>query len=234
MNLFLYQCGVNDDKRKQIKRTDKNGEIEYFEYFMSNKDTIIDGSYEKRYSNGNLKVKGEFKYNELHGYLTYFNKSGHKEMISVMDSGNLIETSLFDKKGKVKKYLLYDYEKNLRFIVSYSNKTVVKYDGIPIFRAQKDKGEVNYFNSEFKVDDALIYRIVVANIPYTKRSIKVKSNHRNNEIYLVYHNDSTLITVEDTNHEKGLYSIKYIVEYKFNDHITPILKDTLVVKYEVK
>lgn len=234
VNLFLFQCDVNKEKRKQLKRTDKNGEIEKFEYFISNNDTIIDGIYEKKYGNGNLKVKGGFKFNELHGYLTFFKKNGHKEKTSLMDSGYKLETSLFDKKGKLNKYLLYDYEENLRFIISYSNKTVVKYDGLPIFRALKDKGDINYFNSEIKVDDVLIYKIVVANIPYAKRSIKVISNHRNNEIYLVYQNDSTLITVEDTNHEKGMYSIKYAVEYKFNDHVTPILSDTLAVKYIVK
>jgi hypothetical protein len=134
---------------------------------------------------------------------------------------------------------MYDEQGKEVFIIYFDEKGATKYDGyFQIETYQYKFANKKQFNitkdQNLKVGDTLKYSYLIANIPNSKRIFKIENiNIDNSKVKrILKYVPPAQIDVEELLTKKGKNVIRSIVQYKFNDKVTPVFTDTLY--FEVK
>lgn len=90
-------------------------------------------------------------------------------------------------------------------------------------------------NQMLKIGDLLKYQYLIANIPTTKRIFKIENIGLDNTRVqrAIRQNPPIGIDVEEILTQKGINTIRAIVQYKFNDKKKTVINDTVSFEVEV-
>lgn len=206
------------------------------EYVIRDNDTVFHGKYSQYNEKGIKIAEGNFVNGEPNGKnIYYFDNGKIKSVHYRINSKITLESSLYYPNGKIERYALYNPVGESIFIINYDKNGVVKsYDGDPQIEIYQFKfAHKKQFNikkdQHLKVKDIIKHSYIVANIPYTKRSFKIENvSVDNSKVKRTQKNIlPAQIDVEEILIKKGVNKIRAIVEYKFNDKVTPVLNDTI-------
>jgi len=211
------------------------------EYVIRNGDTVFQGRFVQYNEKGIKIAEGNFINGHIEGECIYYYDSGKIESIHYKKNGKItLDSKFYDTTGLMNKYVLYDDIGKPSFIIRFDEKGATKYEGyfqLEIYQYKfSHKKEFSSTEDQYlKVGDTLKYKYIVANIPNAKRDFKVENIGVDNskvkrtikELY------PTQINVEEVLIKKGKNTIRSIVQYKFNDKVTPIFKDTIYFNVNV-
>ncbi|MCV9930259.1 hypothetical protein OIU83_21555 [Flavobacterium sp. LS1R49] len=213
----------------------KTGATDVSEYIIRKGDTIFEGKF-TRYNEKGIKIaEGQFIDNEPNGICSYYYDNGKIKSVHFRKNSKInLESTFYDTSGLINKYVVYDYLGNHFFIIYFDEKGATKYDGyFQIETYQYKFSHKNQFNikheEHLEVGDVLKYSYIIANIPNTKRSFKIENLSVDNSIVkrTLKHIEPCQLDVEEILTKKGKNTIRSIVQYKFNDKVTPVFNDTL-------
>ncbi|MCV9926691.1 hypothetical protein OIU83_03475 [Flavobacterium sp. LS1R49] len=234
--LILFFFNSNDEKIHILKQYFPDTKItDISEYIIRKGDTIFEGKF-TRYNEKGIKIaEGQFVDNEPNGISSYYYDNGKIESIHYRKSSKItLESTFYDTIGTINKYVLYDDRAKPSFIIHFDEKGATKYDGyfqLEVYQYKfSHKKEFNIKENQYlKIGDVLKYRYIIANIPNAKRNFKIENIGIDNsqikrEIKQIH---PTQIDVEEVLIKKGKNTIRSIVQYKFNDKVTPVFNDTL-------
>lgn len=234
--IIIHNHCFDDKKVYTLKEYSLAGKlIGTNEYIIRNGDTILNGKFIKYNEEGIKIAEGQFVNNEPTGICSYYYDIGKiKSVYYRKDSKVNLECTHYDQSGLINKYILCDSIGKTAFIIKFEDKVVKMYDGYSIWPVKQYK-IVNKKQTEIKAEDVLKvsdtirYNYLVANIPNAKRSIKIENiSVDNSKVKRVIKSKLPAeIIVEEVLTKKGLNRIKAIVQYTFNDKVTPVKNDTV-------
>jgi antitoxin component YwqK of YwqJK toxin-antitoxin module len=232
---FIYW--VKNEIKHTLKRyIPETNETWSFEYILRGNDTIIQGKCISYNEKGSKVSECNFENNHIKGKSVVYNNNGNIESIRyIIDKKRDAEVLWNYPNGKIRKYAFNDYFGECMLIVNYDKNGVVSnYKGNPQLETYQyrfsHKKEYNIKEDQhLKVGDKLNYSYIVANIPNTKRSFRIENIGIDNTKVkrTVTTKPPTIINVEEVLTKKGKNTIRSIVQYKFNDEVTPVFTDTL-------
>lgn len=205
------------------------------EYVIRNGDTIMHGKF-VNYNESGIKIsEGQFIDNEPNGLCYYYNENGVKEVVHYRKNSQItLESTFYNEKGFIEKYVVYDDLGKSSFIITFDEKGVREYNGYPVLETYQykyaNKEKFNITEDQYlKAGDTLKYSYIVANIPNTKRSFIIENIGIDNaKVKRIMKNiPPTQIDVKEVVTKKGKNTIRSIVKYEFSDNVTPIFTDTL-------
>lgn len=219
-----------------LKEYNKDGQLlGTNEYVIRGGDTIMHGKF-VNYNNRGIKIsEGHFFEDEPYGECIYYNEDGNKEVVQFRKNSTLtLESTYYNPKGYIEKYIVFDDLGHSSFIITYDEKGVIRYDGYPQIEIYQykfaNKSKVNIKKEQnLKVGDTLKYSYIVANIPNATRSFEIENlNVPNSEVTRTLKNvPPAQIYVKEVLVKKGKNSIRSIVKYEFKDQVTPVFIDTI-------
>lgn len=212
------------------------------EYVIRGKDTVFHGKYNQYNEKGIKIAEGNFVNGEPNGKSIYYYNNGKIKSVHYRLNSKITQESyLYYPNGKIWKYALYNPVGECIFIVNYNKDGVLKsYDGDPQieiyqFRFAHNKQFKINDSQHLKVGDILKHSYIVANIPNTKRSFKIENVGIDNS--KVKRTQKSIlpaqIDAEEVLIKKGINKIRTIVQYNFNDKVTPTLNDTITFEVNV-
>lgn len=205
------------------------------EYVIRNGDTIMHGKF-VNYNDKGIKIsEGQFFEDEPHGECIYYTEDGKKEVVQYRKNSTItLESTFYNSKGYIEKYVVYDDIGHSSFIIKYDEKGVIRYDGYPQIEVYQykftNKAKFNIKKEQnLKVGDTLKYSYIVANIPNTIRSFQIENlKVPGSEVVRILKNvPPAQIDVKEVLMKKGKNTIRSIVKYEFKDKITPVFTDTI-------
>lgn len=224
------------DKVNTLKEYSPSGQlIGTNEYVIRNSDTILHGKF-VNYNERGIKIsEGQFVDNEPNGLCSYYYDNGKIKSVHFRKNSKInLESTFYNPKGFIEKYVVYDYFGNYFFTIYFDEKGATNYDGhfqIETYQYKyANKAKFNITKDQYlKVGDKLKYSYIVANIPNTKRSFKIENlSIDNSKVKRTQKNIlPAQIDVEEVLTKKGKNTIRSIVRYEFNDKVTPVFTDTL-------
>ncbi|WP_300566550.1 hypothetical protein, partial [Flavobacterium sp.] len=187
------------------------------------------------YNEKGIKIaEGQFVDGHIKGKCFYYYDNGKTETIQFKNGKITKESTYYNSNGLIESYIMYDDFGKSAFIISFDEKGVRKYDGYPQLEVYQyrfsHKKQYNIKDDQhLKVGDILKYSYIVANIPNAKRSFKIENISINDSEVkrTLKHILPAQIDVEEVLTKKGKNTIRSIVQYKFNDKITPVFTDTI-------
>ncbi|MCL9807724.1 hypothetical protein NAT51_19565 [Flavobacterium amniphilum] len=230
--LFLY---FKDEKVYIYKEYSPSGKlIGINEYVIRDGNPIQNGKFLKFNEKGIKIAEGNFVNNEPNGKYLYYFDDGKIESIQFKKNGKITEESTFyNSNGLIRKYIFYNDLGEPYFIIDFDEKGIKGYQGPTI----KEIYQNNIKNDQqLKVGDVLKYTYIVANIPNTKRSLKIENLGIDNSKTkrTIKHVPSTRIDVEEVLTKKGKNTIRAVVRYEFNDKIILAENDTITFDVNVR
>ncbi|AMO21128.1 toxin-antitoxin system YwqK family antitoxin [Flavobacterium columnare] len=225
-----------------LKEYSPNGKlIGTNEYVLRNGDTIMHGQFVNYNENGIKISEGQFVNNEPNGLCTYYDENGIKEVVHYRKNSNItLESTFYNPKGFIEKYVVYDDLGKSSFIIGFDEKGVTKYNGyfqIETYQYKFSHPEQFKIKEQqyLKVGDKLKYSYLIANIPNAKRSFKIENISVDNSKVkrTLKHIEPCQWDVEEILTKKGKNTIRSIVKYEFKDKVTPVFIDTLSFDIEV-
>jgi len=211
------------------------------EYILRNGDTVLQGKF-VNYNDKGVKIsEGQFVENEPYGECIYYNEKGDKQVVHFRKNSSVtLESTFYNPKGFIEKYILYDDLGDPAFIISFDEKGATKYDG----HFQVEIYQYKYANSRkfnindrqyLKVGDTLKYSYLIANIPNAKRSFVIENLDIDNSKAkrILKRVPPAQIDIKEVLTQKGKNTIRSIVKYEFDDNSTPTFTDTLLFDVNV-
>ena len=212
------------------------------EYVLRKGEVIMHGKF-VNYNGKGIKIsEGQFVDNEPNGICSYYYDNGKIKSVSYRKNSKIdLETIYYNQNGYINQYTLYDNFGKTAFIIKYNNKVVSKYNGYSLL----PKGQYKIVNKKqyetktgdvLKVGDLIKYEYLLANTPYAKKTFKIENLGIDNTKIkrIIKKNPPTGIDVEEVLTKKGINTIRIIVQYEFNDKVTPVIKDTISFDINVK
>lgn len=242
LGLIVLLCCVKEEKVHTLKKYyPASKETVIFEYIIKGTDTIAQGK-SFFYNEKGVKIcEGNFVNNVPKGrWITYYD-NGKIRCISYSIARNRDAESLwYYPNGKIEKYVFFNIHQEPIFLINYDEKGPTKYEGPTIKKIYhgklnpKKQGNIRD-NQYFKIGDTLIHKYLVANIPHTKRNFKVENIGIDNAKVKrkITSKPPTTIEIKEVLSKKGKNIIIAIVQYEFNDNLTPVINDTVSFDVEV-
>ncbi|WP_276379200.1 hypothetical protein [Flavobacterium sp. H4147] len=237
--IYFYFDGKRVHVLKEYSSTGKL--VGTNEYILRGGDTIFDGKF-VNYNERGIKIsEGQFVDNEPNGLCTYYDDNGKKKVVHYRKNSEItLESTFFNPKGFIEKYVVYDDMGKSSFIMQFDEKGPTKYDGhfqIETYQyKQANKSKFNIKTDQIlKVGDTLMYSYVIANIPNAKRDFQIENigiDNTNIKRFLKKIPPAQ-IDVKEILTKKGKNTIRSIVKYEFQDNITPVFADTLSFEVNV-
>ncbi|RYX98745.1 hypothetical protein EON78_04760 [bacterium] len=236
IGLIVAYNYLMDEKTHILKEYSSTGQLlGTNEYVIRRGDTVLHGKFKNFNDKGRKISEGQFVENEPNGMCLYYYDNGKLEAVHYRKNSKItLESTFYNLDGLVEKYAVYDDFGKESFIISFDNKGVTKYEGhvqIEIYQykhARKEHYNIKEYQ-HLKVGDKLKYTYIVANIPNAERSFKIENlgvdNSETNRT--LQHILPAQINVEECLIKKGKNTIRSIVQYEFNDKVTPTFIDTL-------
>lgn len=211
------------------------------EYVIRNNDTILHGKFERYNDRGIIISKGQFLEGHVYGKCSYYYNNGKIEELHFRKNKDItLESTFYNPKGFIEKYIVYDYLGNYFFTIYFDEKGVTKYDGyfqIETYQYKyANKARFNITEDQnLKVGDTLKYSYIVANIPNAKRSFTIENVGVDNAKVkrITKKIEPCQLDVKEVLTKKGKNTIRSIVKYEFNDKVTPVFTDTLSFEVNV-
>lgn len=151
----------------------------------------------------------------------------HEKLKHDNGKGNEVIEEKIDKfpSGKIMRYTSYDDLGKQAFTVLFDEKgNVENFKGNPLIETYQNqiinKRRLKEDTKQYlKVGDTLKYHYLVANVPYAKRSFKIKNTDVNNKkVKRILKKTSQIgIDVKEVLIKKGINTIEAVVNYEFND-----------------
>ena len=231
--IFVFFLKTN--KVFTFKKYNNSGKlIGLYEYIIKNGNPIQQGKFTNFNDNGVKIAEGNFLNNEPNGICFYYYDNGKIESTQFKKTGKITEESTFyNYNGLIRKYIFYNTLGEAYFIIDFDEKGVREYHGSTI----KEIYQCNIKNDlNLKVGDVLKYSYVVANIPNSKRSVKIENIGVDSakSKRTIKRLPSTRIDVKEILTKRGKNTIKAIVQYEFDDKITNSINDTITFNINVK
>jgi len=240
IGLIVFYKRSNDNKVHILKEHNPEGKlIGTNEYVIRNGDTVLQGKF-VRYNEKGIKIaEGQFTDNEPTGICSYYFDNGKIRTVYYRkDSKINLESTYYDQNGLINKYIMCDSLGKTAFIIKFEDKTVKMYDGYSIWPIGQyklvNKKQVKIKTEDvLKIGDTIRYNYLVANIPNTKRSFKIKNSvGENSKVKRIIKSKLPAeIIVEEVLNTKGRNRIEIIAQYTFEDKETPILNK--IVSFDV-
>lgn len=236
LSVFLIVFYFSEEKVYTSKEyNSKNQLIGINEYVMRNNQTVLHGKFERYNNKGILISKGQFLNGQVFGKCYYYFDNGNIQELHFRKNKDItLESTFYNQKGFVEKYIVYDYLGNYFLKIYFDEKGVTNYSGrfhIETFQYKfANKAKFNISDEQYlKVGDTLNYSYMVANIPNSKRNFRIENLGLDNTKIkrIIKKIEPCQIDVKEVLTKKGKNTIRSIVQYEFNDTITPILIDTL-------
>lgn len=231
ITVFYYFKDENDCTLKEYSPTGQL--LGSTEYIIRNGDTVFQGKFLRFNDQGSKISEGQFKDNEPNGICSYYNGNGKLQAVHYRKNSKItLESTFYNSKGFIEKYVIYDNLGTPSFLINFDEKHVLKYEGYAIIETSLygfSKKSDNDKHENLKVGDTLKYSYIIAKIPNTERSFKIENlDIDNSKVKRTQkHIPPAQIDVEEVLTKKGKNTIRSIVQYKFNDKVTPIYIDTL-------
>lgn len=240
--LIVFRFYFNDEKVYISEEYSPSGKlIGTNEYVIRNDSTIMQGKF-VNYNEKGIKIsEGQFVDNEPYGLSSYYYDNGKIKSTHYKKNSKInLESTFYNAKGLINKYVVYDYLGNYFFTIYFDEKGATRYDGhfqIETYQYKfSHKKQFNIKEDQYlKVGDVLKYSYIVANIPNSKRSFKIENVGIDNlKVKRTLKNvPPAQIDVEEVLTKKGKNTIRSIVRYEFNDKVTPVFTDTLSFEVNV-
>lgn len=236
---------INSNKEKTfvLKEYDLNRKlVGTNEFVIRNGDTITHGKFVNYNKKGNKISEGQFVNGDVFGKCIYYFDNGNIEVSCFKKTGEIILEAIWNyPNGKIKKYEMYADFGELIFSVNYDKKQVpYSATGIPQLEIYQHKINIKthqqkQIKNSFKIGDTLKYSYLVANIPNGKRSFIIENVGIDNTKLkrTIKHILPCQIDIEEVLNKKGKNTIRSIVQYKFNDKVTPDFTNTLTFDINV-
>ncbi|WP_105195226.1 hypothetical protein, partial [Flavobacterium columnare] len=180
--VLIFVFSFKEEKVYTSHEYNSNGQlIGINEYIIRNNDTILQGKFERYNDKGILISKGEFINGHINGKCSYYDDDGKIEEIHFRKNKDItLESTFYNSKGFIQKYISYDYLGNYFFTIHFDEKGVTKYNGyfqIETYQCKFSHPEQFKIKEQqyLKVGDKLKYSYLIANIPNAKRSIKIEN-----------------------------------------------------------
>lgn len=240
--LFLLCCNFKEEKVQTLNEYSPYGKLlGTNEYVVRNGDTIMNGKFINYNKNGIKVSEGNFVENEPNGVCLYYYDSGKIKASHYRKNSKITEESIFyNQNGLIEKYVIYDDFGKTSFIISFDEKGVREYEGYPILEVYQyrfsHKEQYNIKGDQvLKIGDTLKYKYLLANIPNAKRSFQIQNISVDNAKVkrIISKEPPTGINVAEVLTKRGVNTIRAMVQYDFNDKITPIFRDTISFKVTV-
>jgi hypothetical protein len=215
---------------------------ETYEYVVRNGDTILDGKFAEYNKRGVKIAEGNYTNNEIVGeYSHYYNDGTIETKQFKENSKKTIEAVWYNPKGQVNTYTMYDEYGKPCFLIKDMDEKVVLYKGYPLVEIyqyklrHKEKFNIKSEQNLY-IGDVLKYEYLLANIPNTTRQFKIENlSVDDKKVKRVTNKTSPInINVEEVLIKKGINTIRAVVQYNFNDKVTPVLRDTVSFDIEVR
>ncbi|KQB38374.1 toxin-antitoxin system YwqK family antitoxin [Flavobacterium aquidurense] len=213
-----------------------------YEYVIKDVDTILHGKFIRYNKEGNKIAEGNFVNGEPTGKSIYYFDNGTIESIFYRKNSKIIQEITENyPSGKIMQYTLYDYLGLSAFIAGFDKQgNIDNYEGYPImetyqYRIANKKRFKTKIEQYLKVGDTLKQQYLVANIPNTKRSLKIENlDIDNTKAKRTFKKTSqTGIEVKEILIKKGINKIRAVVKYEFNDKNKTVINDTISFKVKV-
>lgn len=238
--LALY-LNFKDDKVYTLKEFSSEGKLlGTNEYVIRNSDTIMHGKFINYNERGDKIAEGQFVDGKAKGKSVYYYDTGKIETIQFKNGEFTQESTYFDENGLIENYTIYDDFGKTSFIISFDEKGVREYEGYPILEVYQyrftHKEQYNIkVDQVLRIGDTLKYKYLLANIPNAKRSFQIQNISVDNVKVkrIISKEPPTGINVEEVLTKRGVNTIRAMVQYDFNDKITPIFRDTISFKVMV-
>ncbi|MCV9926692.1 hypothetical protein OIU83_03480 [Flavobacterium sp. LS1R49] len=177
--MFFY---FKDEKVCTLKEYSPSGKlIGTNEYIIKNGDTILQGKFINYNEKGIKITEGQFINNEPNGNCFYYYDNGKIESVYYRkDSKVNLESTYYNPKGLIDKYIMCDSLGNTRFIIKFDDRVVKKYEGysilpIGLYKIINKKQDEIKKEDTIKVGDIIRHYYLIANIPYAKRTFKIEN-----------------------------------------------------------
>jgi hypothetical protein len=236
IGVLIYIFYYDEQKVYTSKEYNSTGQlIGINQYFIRNNEAILGGKFERYNDKGILISKGRFLDGHIYGRCSYYYNNGKIEEIHFRKNKDItLESTFYNSKGFIEKYIAYDYFGNYFFTIYFDEKGPTNYSGsFQIETYQYKYGNKAKFNitqdQNLKIGDTLKYSYIVANIPNAKRSFTIENVGIDNAKVkrITKKIEPCQIDVKEVLIKKGKNTIRSIVKYEFNDKITPVFTDTL-------
>ncbi|WP_375605342.1 toxin-antitoxin system YwqK family antitoxin [Flavobacterium davisii] len=237
-NIYFYN---KEDKIYILKEYSVKGKlIGTNEYIIRNGDTIFQGKF-INYNERGIKIsEGQFINNEPYGICKYYYDNGKIESVYFRENSKInLESFAYYPDGKIKQYRMYsDFGAPLHTTNFDKDGVTGSYNGRPHFEIHLHKianHQYKQIKNSFTLGETLKYSYIIANIPKTKRSIKIENISVDNSKVkrTLKHIEPCQWDVEEVLTKKGKNTIQSIVKYEFKDKVTPVFIDTLSFDIEV-
>lgn len=232
--ILLLHFYFRDEKVYTLKEYSPEGKIIGInEYVIRNDDTIFHGKFINYNEKGIIVSEGQFIDNEPNGICSYYYDNGDLESFHYREKSKItLESTFYDTTGLINKYVMYTDSGKSCFIIRYDEKGVMEYSGYPLLEVYQNNIKTEQM---LRVGDTLKYQYLLANLPNTKRSFKVKnmSIGDSDSKRTIKHHPPTKVNVKEVLVKKGVNRVRAIVEYRFEDKITPVFKDTITFEVNV-
>lgn len=212
------------------------------EYVIRNGDTVFHGKFIQYNEKGNKIAEGNFVDNEPYGKSIYYFDNGNIESIHYRKNSKItVENIQNYPNGNIKRYMLYDDLGIPDFSIHYDEQgNVENYKGLPLIEiyqykiANKERFNIKV-NQFLKVGDTLKHKYLIANIPNAKQNLKIKLIDPDLLGYKskIIKKPPVEVNAADVLTKKGVYSVKAVVEYKFNDNKKTVIKDSIYFEVNV-
>jgi len=232
IGFIVFNKHSNNDRVYILKEHNSEGKLlGTNEYIIRNGDTILQGKFIRYNENGIKIADGQFKHNEPNGVCSYYFDNGKIRTIYYRkDSKINLESTYFDQKGFINKYIMCDSLGKTAFVIKFEDKAVKMFDGYSIWPVGQykliNKKQIKIKTEDvLKVGDTIRYNYLVANIPNAKRSFKIENSVGDNPRAkrIIKSKLPAEIIVEEVLNKKGINRIKIIAQYTFEDKVTPNL-----------
>ncbi|WP_264538523.1 hypothetical protein [Flavobacterium sp. N1736] len=211
------------------------------EYVIRNGDTIVHGKFVRYNEKGNKIAEGNFVNGEPNGKSVYYFNNGKIESIFYRKNSKITEENIDNfPSGKIMRYTSYGDSGLSAFIIRFDEGgNVENYKGYPImeiyqYKITNKRFKVN-INQYLKVGDTLKHQYIIANIPNTKRTVKIENlDVDNTKVKRTFKKTTQVgIEVKEVLIKKGINKIRAIVKYEFHDKEKTVINDTISFEVNV-
>ncbi|WP_105197151.1 hypothetical protein, partial [Flavobacterium columnare] len=196
------------------------------QYVIRNGDTVFHGKYIS-YNQKGIKISEvNFVDGDIKGKCFYYYDNGKIESIQFKANSKINFEGFWYYHGvKIKSYTMYSNFGAPIFIIDYNAKNEVdNYKGSPQLEVKQHyvkNHQYKQIKNSFTLGETLKYSYIIANIPKTKRSIKIENISVDNSKVkrTLKHIEPCQWDVEEVLTKKGKNTIQSIVKYEFKDKV---------------
>lgn len=240
VTLYFY---TRDEKVYTLKSYDSDTkETNILQYVIRGGDTITHGKSIYYNEKGNKIYQNNWVNGKIFGNCIDYFENGNIKSIHYMKNSKIRSEATWNyPNGNVERYILYNDFGRATFLIFFDEQGDVKsYRGLPFVEiyqykiAHKEQFKIK-INQVLSVGDTLIHKYLLANIPKATRSLKIKlidPDLLGNKSKIVK-NQPVGINATDVLTKKGVYAIKGVVEYKFDDIKKTVIKDSIYFEVNV-